>query len=45
MMTSVPANDVHAAISLMANHMPAAMMAAKATDDVLSAVGRLRYAR
>jgi hypothetical protein len=38
MMTSVPANDVHAAISPMAYHMPAAMVAAKASDNVLPAI-------
>ena len=39
MMRSVPSNDVHSAISVVAaNEMPATMMDAEAADDVLTAV-------
>ncbi len=38
MMRSVPSNDVHSPISLVANEMPAAMMAPKAAHNVLAAV-------
>ena len=45
MMTSLPSNNVHASVGLGANHMPAAMMAAKASHNVLPAVCCLRAAR
>ena len=45
MMTSVPSNNVHSSVGLMANHMAAAMVATVASHDVLSAVCRLCAAR
>ena len=44
MMTSVTSNNVHSSVCLVTNHMPAAMVAAVASHDVLSAVRRLRAA-
>ena len=38
MMTAVPTDNVHSAIGSAANEMPAPMMAAEASHDMLSAV-------
>ena len=45
MMASVPSNNVHASVGLGANHVPAAMMAAEASRNVLSAIYCLGAAR
>ena len=41
MVTTVTSNNVHSSITLMSDEMAAAMMAAKASHDMLPAVGSL----
>ena len=41
---SVPSHDMHSSVAMMANHMPASMMAAEASNNVLTAICCLRGA-